>query len=122
MDTIFILMVITGFVMGVLLLRNFKIYKRILIVFGLDLFLYIFHAPMVYVSVVLAYNLWRSKDIDFYLWLGLGMFLSFAILTPMYAYSINKFAKEKKTSKFLLSLLIETILFIVFICIFMLCV
>lgn len=121
MDVIIILMSIIGTLMGILLLKDYRIYKKIIIIISIDLFLYLFHAPIIYNSVLLVNNICKNRNVDLYYWIAIGMFLSFSILTPMYAYSINKYKKNKKVWNFMLSLSITTIIFIVFLCIFIIC-
>lgn len=117
MDIVLIVMSIVGMFLSVLLLKDFKVYKRIIMVIGIDLFLYFFHAPITYISVVLLSII--GKNIDLYFWIVIGMFLSFSVLTPMYAYSINQYKKEKKGLDFVRSLFVTTGIFIIFLCIFM---
>lgn len=121
MDVFIILISIIGMLVGILLLKDFRIYKKIIIIINIDLFLYLFHAPIIYISVILVNNICKNKNIDLYYWIAIGMFLAFSVLTPMYAYSINRYKKNKKVSDFILSLSIATIIFIVFLCIFIIC-
>lgn len=121
MDVIIILMSIVGMLIGILLLRDFRIYKKIIIVISIDLFLYLFHAPIIYISIILVNNIDENINVNLYYWIAMGMFLSFSVLAPMYAYSINRYKKNKKISDFILSLLATTIIFIMLLCVFIIC-
>lgn len=120
MDMIFILMLIIGTIISFLLLKGFKIYKRIIVIFIINLIIYIFHAPIIYSSVLLVENIYRKANIELYSSIAKGMFLAFFILAPMYAYSYYKYKSNKKFLPFLLYLISDTIIFIVFLCIIML--
>ncbi len=118
MDVMIILMLIIGTIMGILILKDVKFYKRIIAIICIDFLLYIMHAPIIYISILLVNILLKNQNIDLYFWIAIGMFLAFSILTPMYAYSINRYVKNKKVLELLLLLLLSTIIFIILICIF----
>jgi hypothetical protein len=58
-DIVLIAMTIVGNILGILILNNVNVSKRILLIIGMDIFLYLFHFPIVCSSIVLAQILFQ---------------------------------------------------------------
>lgn len=118
MDIVLIAMTIVGNILGILILNKVNVLKRIVLIIGIDIFLYLFHFPIVYSSIVLAEILFQKTNMDFYFCLGIGMYMSFSVLVPLYSYSISIYQKNKKACKGIVSFLASTVVFIVFFTVF----
>lgn len=118
MDIILVVMSILGNLLGILCLKNFNISKKIFILIVIDTFLYLFHFPIVYSSIVLVNIFFQKISIDLYFWLGIGMYMTFSILVPLYSYSISIYEKKKKVFDCIVSFLTSTVEFIVFFTVF----
>lgn len=117
-DILLIAITIVGNILGILILNNVNVSKRILLIIGMDIFLYLFHFPIVCCSIVLAQILFQKTNIDFFFCLGIGMYMSFSVLVPLYSYSINSYRNKKKVFKGIVSFLASTVVFIVFFTLF----
>lgn len=109
MESIILVSLIISIILGIILLTKYNIFKKIIIVIGIELLLYLFGFSIVYISLMIA-NIF-NKNIDYNNFFAFGTVCTMTILMPIYCYCINKY---KGTNIFLLSLLIATILFILF--------
>lgn len=107
MEFIILAILIISVILGIMLLKRYKILKRIMIVFGLEVFLYLFSFLIVYVSMIIASIF--TKDIDYNTFLSVGAVFTMSILMLMYCFCINKY---KGTNNFIISIITSTIIFI----------